>query len=105
MIQIRTVDQLQIRGNRVFYRVDYNVPLDGKTVSDATRIEATLPTLRLLRKRDASIVLASPLGRRKGQKSDKYSLVPVLAKLAELLGAVVQFANDCVGAEADEKAS
>ena len=105
MIQIRTVDQLQIRGNRVFYRVDYNVPLDGKTVSDATRIEETLPTLRLLRERDASIVLASHLGRPKGQKSDKYSLVPVRAKLAELIGADVQFASDCVGAEAEEKAS
>ena len=104
MIQIRTVDQLQIRGNRVFYRVDYNVPLDGKTVSDATRIEETLPTLRLLRERDASIVLASHLGRPKGQKSDKYSLVPVRAKLAELIGADVQFASDCVGAEAEEKA-
>jgi len=105
MIRIRTVDQLQLRGARVFYRVDYNVPLDGKTVSDATRIEETLPTLRLLRERDASIVLASHLGRPKGQRNDKYSLAPVRAKLAELIGAEVQFASDCVGAEAEEKAS
>jgi len=105
MIKIRTVDQLNIRGARVFYRVDYNVPLDGKTVSDATRIEETLPTLRLLRERDASIVLASHLGRPKGQRNDKYSLAPVRAKLAELIGADVQWASDCVGAEAEEKAS
>ena len=105
MIKIRTVDQLHLEGARVFYRVDYNVPLDGKTVSDATRIEETLPTLRLLRERDAAIVLASHLGRPKGQRNDKYSLAPVRAKLAELIGADVQFASDCVGAEAEQKAS
>jgi len=105
MIEIRTVDRLHLDAARVFYRVDYNVPLDGKTVADATRIEETLPTLRLLRERDASIVLASHLGRPKGQRNDKYSLAPVRARLAELIGADVQFASDCVGAEAEEKAS
>jgi len=69
MIAIRTVDQLRIEGARVFYRVDYNVPLEGSTISDATRIEETLPTLRLMRERGASIVLASHLGRPKGQRN------------------------------------
>ena len=105
MIRIRTVDQLRIEGARVFYRVDYNVPLEGLTITDATRIEETLPTLRLLRERDASVVLASHLGRPKGQRNEKYSLKPVRAKLAELIGADVQFANDCCGADAVEKAS
>ncbi|HEX9493347.1 MAG TPA: phosphoglycerate kinase, partial [Thermoanaerobaculia bacterium] len=105
MIQIRTVDQLPIRGRRVFYRVDYNVPMEGTNITDSTRIEETLPTLRLLRERDASLIIASHLGRPKGQRNEKYSLKPVRAKLAELVGADVQWANDCVGPEAEQKAS
>ena len=99
MIRIPTVDQLRLEGARVFYRVDYNVPLDGSAVADATRIEETLPTLRLLRERDARIVLASHLGRPKGQRNEKYSLKPVRAKLAELIGADVQWADDCLTAD------
>ena len=99
MIRIRTVDQLRLEGARVFYRVDYNVPLDGSKVADATRIEETLPTLRLLRERDARIVIASHLGRPKGQRNEKYSLKPVRAKLAELIGADVLWADDCLGAD------
>ncbi|HLJ74012.1 MAG TPA: phosphoglycerate kinase, partial [Thermoanaerobaculia bacterium] len=102
MIRIRTVDQLRLEGARVFYRVDYNVPLDGGKVADATRIEETLPTLRLLRERDARIVLASHLGRPKGQRNEKYSLKPVRAKLAELIGADVQWADDCLGADSSQ---
>src|SRR5438067_324260 len=105
MIQIRTVDQLPIKGGRVFYRVDYNVPLDGSTISDSTRIEETLPTLRLLRERDAAIVIASHLGRPKGKRDAKYSLKPVRAKLAELINADVQWSDDCVGAEVEQKAA
>jgi phosphoglycerate kinase len=100
MITIRTLDQLQIpAGARVFYRVDYNVPLDGARITDATRIEETLPTLRVLRERGAAIVLASHLGRPKGQRYDQYSLRPVREKLAELLGIDVQWADDCVGVD------
>ena len=105
MIKIRTVDQLPIESSRVFYRVDYNVPLEGTAISDATRIEETLPTLRLMRERDASIVIASHLGRPKGERNEKYSLRPVRDKLKELIGADVQWADDCVGAEAEQKAS
>ena len=104
MIKIRTVDQLRLDGARVFYRVDYNVPLDGTTVTDATRIEATLPTLRLMRERGASIVLASHLGRPKGRRNEKYSLKPVRAKLAELIDADVHFAPDCAAAATEQKA-
>jgi phosphoglycerate kinase len=100
MIQIRTLDQLQFpRGARVFYRVDYNVPLEGTRITDATRIEETLPTLRLLRERGAAIILASHLGRPKGERKEKYSLAPVREKLAELIGTEVQWADDCVGAD------
>ena len=106
MIKIRTLDQLDFEpGARVFYRVDYNVPLEGTTISDATRIEETLPTLRMLRERGAAIVLASHLGRPKGARNEKYSLRPIRETLAELTGAEVAFADDCIGAEAKEKAA
>lgn len=105
MIRIRTVDELDIPpGSRVFYRVDYNVPLEGTTVSDATRIEETLSTLHLLRERGAAIILASHLGRPKGTRNEKYSLKPVRDKLASLTALPVQWADDCVGAEAERKA-
>ena len=105
MIEIRTIDQLDIKpGTRVFYRVDYNVPLDGTRITDATRIEETLPTLRMLRERGAAIILASHLGRPKGERKEKYSLAPVRTKLAELVGADVQWADDCVGQDAEAKA-
>lgn len=105
MIRIRTVDQLHFSGTRrVFYRVDYNVPLDGKTITDATRIEETLPSIHMMRERGAAIVLASHLGRPKGEKKEKYSLAPVRDRLAELTGLDVQWADDCVGADAEAKA-
>ena len=105
MIKIRTLDDLRLpRDARVFYRVDYNVPLDGTRITDATRIEETLPTLRILRDAGARIVIASHLGRPKGQRKEKYSLAPIREKLAQLLGANVQWASDCVGTEPQEKA-
>jgi len=98
MINIRTLDDISFPpGSRVFYRVDYNVPLEGTRISDATRIEETLPTIRVLRERGAALVLASHLGRPKGERKSKYSLEPVRAKLAELLGEDVQWADDCIG--------
>jgi phosphoglycerate kinase len=105
MIRIRTIDQLSLRDSRVFYRVDYNVPLEGERIGDATRIEETLPTLRMMRERDAAVVIASHLGRPKGQRDSKYSLRPVREKLAELINADVQWADDCVGADVEVKAA
>ena len=101
MIKIRTLDHLPLPA-RVFYRVDYNVPLDGTRITDATRIEETLPTLRRLLAARASVVIASHLGRPKGERKTKYSLAPVREKLAELLGMNVKWANDCVGEEAEQ---
>jgi phosphoglycerate kinase len=105
MSTLPVVDQLDVRDKRVFVRVDYNVPLDGARVSDATRIEATLPTLELLRERGAKIILASHLGRPKGSRNEKYSLAPVRAKLAELAGTEVRWADDCIGEEAERAAA
>ncbi len=106
MISIRTVDQLDIQpGTRVFYRVDYNVPLEGTRISDATRIEETLPTIRLLRERGAALVIASHLGRPKGQRNEQYSLKPLLETLMELANAKVDWVDDCIGDSVEKKAS
>src|ERR1043165_8122225 len=100
MIRIRTLDNLRIpRGARVFYRVDYNVPLEGPPITDPTRIDETLPTIRRLREAGAALVLASHLGRPKGERKEKYSLEPVREALAAKLGADVQWEDDCVGAD------
>ena len=98
-----SIRDLELSGKRVFIRVDFNVPLDGARVTDDTRIRETLPTLEFARERGARLVLASHLGRPKGKPDPKYSLRPVAAKLAELLGAPVEFAADCVGADAEAK--
>jgi phosphoglycerate kinase len=98
-----SIRDLELTGKRVFMRVDFNVPLEGGRVTDDTRISETLPTLELARKRGARLVLASHLGRPKGKPNAKYSLAPVAARLAELAGAPVAFAADCVGPEAEAK--
>ena len=106
MIRIRTLDSLAIsQGTRVFYRVDYNVPIDAGTISDATRIEETLPTLRRLLQSGAAVIVAAHLGRPKGKRSEKDSLAPVRARLAELLGTKVEWAADCVGEATETQAS
>ncbi len=104
MIKIRTIDALPLKpGARVFYRVDYNVPLEGTRITDATRIEETLPTIKQLRDRGAALVLASHLGRPKGERNAKYSLKPVRERLSQLLKTDVKWADDCVGADAEAK--
>src|SRR5580692_12212677 len=95
--------ELAMGGKCAFMSVVFNVPLDGTRVSDDTRIRETLPTIDFARKRGARLVLASHLGRPKGKPDPKYSMKPVAAKLAELLGGSVDFASDCVGADAEAK--
>ncbi len=98
-----SIRDLELSGKRVFMRVDFNVPLDGGRVTDDARIRETLPTIQFARQRGAKLILASHLGRPKGKPDPKYSLKPVAAKLAGLMGASVEFASDCVGAEAEAK--
>jgi phosphoglycerate kinase len=98
-----SIRDLEMNGKRIFMRVDFNVPLDGARVTDDTRIRETLPTIEFARQRGAKVVLASHLGRPKGKPDPKYSLKSVAAKLAELTGAAVDFAADCVGAVAEGK--
>jgi phosphoglycerate kinase len=101
-----TINDLDLRGKRVFIRVDFNVPLKDGIVTDDTRIRETLPTLRLAVQKGGRLVLASHLGRPKGGPDPKYSIRPAAKKLEELLGKPVAFAFDCVGpgAESQSKA-
>ena len=96
-----TVRDLNLRSQRVFMRVDYNVPLDEKdgkmVITDATRIVETLPTLKLLIEKGARVILTAHLGRPKGKREATMSLAPVAVKLSELLGKPVTFVDDCIG--------
>jgi phosphoglycerate kinase len=98
-----SIRDLDMKGRRVFIRVDFNVPLDNGKVGDDTRIRETLPTLQLATSRGARLILAAHLGRPKGKVDAKYSLAPVAARLQELLGKPVAFVSDCVGPEAEAK--
>jgi phosphoglycerate kinase len=92
-----SVRDLDLRGQRVFVRVDFNVPIEDGVIGDETRIAAALPTIRLALEQGATVVLASHLGRPKGAVAAKYSLLPVAGRLGELLGRAVTFASDCIG--------
>jgi phosphoglycerate kinase len=96
---IRSIEQLDISGKRLFIRVDFNVPLDKKTgaVKDDARIRAALPTIQYAIKARAKIILASHLGRPDGKAVPAMSLEPAGARLSQLLGQDVTFADDCVG--------
>jgi phosphoglycerate kinase len=96
---IRSIEQLDIGGKRLFIRVDFNVPLDKKTqnVKDDARIRAALPTIRYALSRKAKTILASHLGRPDGKVVPEMSLEPAGARLSQLLGQDVIFADDCVG--------
>jgi phosphoglycerate kinase len=94
---IKSVRDLDVAGRRVFVRVDFNVPLEGKVVTDDTRVRAAIPTLKLLLDNGARVVIASHLGRPKGGPDLKCSMEPAAHKLAELMNVDVILADDCVG--------
>ncbi|MDB6074994.1 MAG: pgk [Verrucomicrobiaceae bacterium] len=104
----QTIRDIDVSGKRCLVRVDFNVPLerqDGQMViTDATRIQETLPTLKYLIEKGARVILCSHLGRPKGKRTPDESLAPVAPALSELIGRPVAFAGDCVGREAKELA-
>jgi phosphoglycerate kinase len=98
---MKTIDSLgDLRGKRVLVRSDFNVPLDGTTITDDGRIRAALPTLKRLADAGARVVVLAHLGRPKGTPDPQYSLAPVAARLGELLGQDVPLAEDLVGPSA-----
>jgi phosphoglycerate kinase len=95
---MKYVDQIELKGKRVFLRVDFNVPTDDAgNITDDTRVRAHLPTINYLREQGSKVVIGSHMGRPKGKKSDKLSLKPVAERLSGLLGMRVTFLDDCVG--------
>ncbi|MFB7619072.1 phosphoglycerate kinase [Kitasatospora sp. NPDC056181] len=97
---MKTIEDLDVAGKRVFVRADLNVPLSGGTITDDGRIRAVAPTIAKLAERGAKVVVASHLGRPKGEPDPQFSLAPVAARLGEILGRPVSFAADTVGESA-----
>lgn len=95
-----SIRDLDLSGKKVFIRVDFNVPIEDGRVTDDTRITSAIPTIQYAIDKGARVVLASHLGRPKGQKNLKYTLKPVAEHLAKVLGRPVAFATDCIGEEA-----
>ncbi|MEV3723550.1 phosphoglycerate kinase [Paenibacillus larvae] len=100
----KIVRDVEVAGKRVFVRVDFNVPLENGQITDDTRIRETLPTVKYLIEQGARVILASHLGRPKGQVVEEMRLTPVAKRLSELLGKPVVKADVAIGAEAKEKA-
>jgi phosphoglycerate kinase len=98
-----SIRDLDLPGRRVFIRVDFNVPIKDGAVEDDTRIRSAIPTINYATEHGAHVILASHLGRPKGQRVDKYSLLPVASHLSSLMSKPVAFAEDCVGEPASSK--
>lgn len=103
---MKTIDDLNFKGKKALIRVDFNVPLDENfNITDDNRIQGALPTINKILKDGGSVILMSHLGRPKDGPTDKYSLKHIVKYLSEVLGQEVQFANDCIGQEAVDKAA
>src|SRR5438874_2216710 len=98
-----SIRDLNLKGRRVFIRVDFNVPIKDGAVEDDTRIRATIPTINYATEHGARVILASHLGRPKGERVEKYSLRPVAEHLSKLIEKPVAFAEDCIGETAKAK--
>jgi phosphoglycerate kinase len=100
-----SITDLDLKGRRVFIRVDFNVPLERGTITDDTRIRAALPTIEYALKHGATVILASHFGRPKGKPTPEFSLKPVAERLSELLKRPVAFGEDSVGPSAERAAA
>jgi phosphoglycerate kinase len=98
-----SIRDLDLKSQRVFIRVDFNVPIKNGQIEDDTRVRASIPTINYATEHGARVILASHLGRPKGQRVEKYSLAPVAQHLSTLLAKPVAFADDCVGEPAKQK--
>lgn len=105
MLDKKSLTDIDVKGKKVFVRVDYNVPMKDGVITNDTRIQATLPTLKYLLEKGAAVILGCHLGRPKGQPVPEFTVAPVAKRLSELLGQEVKFAADCVGAETEAMAA
>lgn len=101
----KTVKHIELKGKKVVMRADFNVPLKDGVITDDTRVQAALPTIKYILEQGASLSLLSHLGRPKGEKKPEFSLKPVAEHLSELLGKKVLMADDCIGDEVFKSAS
>ena len=102
----KSIRDIDVNGKKVFIRVDFNVPMDeNQYITNDKRIRATLPTLNYLLENNAAIILACHVGRPKGQRVPELSVKPIVARLSELLGKEVKYAEDCVGEAASKAAA
>ncbi len=102
---MKTIDQISFAGKKALIRVDFNVPLDSNYhITDDNRMTAALPTIKKILNDGGAVILMSHLGRPKGGPEEKYSLKHLVPHLADLLGQQVEFADDCIGPQAVEKA-
>lgn len=102
----KSIRDIELNGKKVFIRVDFNVPMDeNQNITNDKRIRATLPTLNYLLENNAAIILACHVGRPKGQRVPELSVKPIVARLSELLGKEVKYAEDCVGEAASKAAA
>jgi phosphoglycerate kinase len=101
----KTVADVDVKGKKVLMRVDFNVPLEGDKITDDRRIEQAIPTIKNVIDRGGRLILMSHLGRPKGKVDPKSSLKPVVARLSELAGQPVKFADDCIGPEVEKMAN
>lgn len=103
---MKTIDNINFSGKKALIRVDFNVPLDDQfNITDDTRIQGALPSIKKILNDGGSVILMSHLGRPKSGPEDKFSLRHIVDHLSKVIGTPVQFANDCIGAEATEKAA
>ena len=103
MTRVKNIDDVNLQGMRVFVRVDFNVPMDANgKITDDTRINAALPTIKKLQEQGAKVILASHLGRPKGKRVETMSLAPIAPLLSDKLSLPVLFLNDCIGSEVDD---
>lgn len=105
MFNKKTVRDIDLRGKKILVRVDFNVPLKDGKITDDTRIQAALPTIRFLLEQNAAIILCSHLGRPKGVVKPEFSLRPAADHLAEIIDAPVVFSEDCIGPKAEKAAA
>lgn len=102
MFDKKTIEDIDVKGQKVLVRVDFNVPIKEGVVGDDTRIQAALPTINYLLNHQAILILCSHLGRPNGEVKKEYSLKPVADHLSSILGQPVGFAEDCIGPVAEE---